>query len=83
MGTINVRKISDEAKQKLKVKAAEKGQSLEAYVRQALEDLAHAPQTKSGVKLNLMKGKLGAFKDHDWFAENTEEIEAWEGSELP
>jgi plasmid stability protein len=83
MGAINVRNLSDGAKRKLEVKAAEKGQSLECYIRDVLESLAETSPPKRRVVYDTMHGEFASLKDYDWDAENTEEIEAWEASTLP
>lgn len=44
MGVIQIRGVSDEAQERLKERAAAQGQSLSAYLRHELEQLAATPR---------------------------------------
>ena len=83
MGAIQINDISDEMLEQLELRAAESGVSVQQFARDALEATVMPRHTRSGVQFNTMYGKLSAFKNHDWEAQNTEEIEAWENSTLP
>jgi len=52
MGSITIRKLPDQSKESLRVQAAKSGLSLEAYVRQILEE---ASGLESGKKVNILE----------------------------
>lgn len=58
MGSITIRNLPDQSKESLRVQAAKSGISLEAYVRQILEE---ASGLESGKKTNILELAQGYF----------------------
>ena len=58
MASITIRNLPDQSKESLRVQAAKSGISLEAYVRQILEE---ASGLESGKKVNLLELAQGYF----------------------
>ncbi|MEC4681543.1 MAG: hypothetical protein VST67_12725 [Nitrospirota bacterium] len=58
MASITIRNLPDQSKESLRVQAAQNGISLEAYVRQILEE---ASGLESGKKINILELAQGYF----------------------
>ena len=58
MASITIRNLLDQSKESLRVQAAQNGISLEAYVRQILEE---ASGLESGKKINILELAQGYF----------------------
>jgi len=58
MVSITIRNLPDQSKESLRVQAAQNGISLEAYVRQILEE---ASGLESGKKINILELAQGYF----------------------
>ncbi len=64
MGAVSIRNLDDSVKEKLRIRAASHGKSMEAEIRSILNDAVNAPQESPNLGLALVErfGALGGIE---------------------
>ncbi len=64
MGALSIRNLDDSVKEKLRIRAASHGKSMEAEIRSILNDAVNAPQASTNLGLALVErfGALGGIE---------------------